>query len=275
MDFLKVEGAGNDFVLLDARRRKLPSLSSSFIRRLLDRHRGIGGDGLLVLSREASGSTRVRYWNADGGAAAFCGNGARCVAHLLLRESRGAREVGFVFGRKRLRARRGAPQRVAVLVPMPKPLRLPRRSPPQPGRIRRWAWIDSGVPHWCFQAARVDALDLAAVAPPLRRWKALGPAGTNVDAVEILREVVHVRTWERGVEGETQACGSGLVAAGFFAVESLGARYPVTLRSRGGDAFRMWPEDGGEGLWLEGPARVAFAGTFELRARTAGRANEL
>src|SRR5512140_2436923 len=103
MKFLKVEGAGNDFVLLDVRRRARPKLTTSSIRALLDRHRGIGGDGLLVLTRGAKGPlTRVRYFNADGGAAAFCGNGARCVALLLLREERRDGQVEFFFGRRKL-----------------------------------------------------------------------------------------------------------------------------------------------------------------------------
>ena len=84
-DFLKLEGAGNDFVLLDGREQRLPRLTPLLIRRLLDRQRGVGGDGLLVLGAGRAGQpVRVQYWNADGGAAAFCGNGARCVALLLL-----------------------------------------------------------------------------------------------------------------------------------------------------------------------------------------------
>jgi diaminopimelate epimerase len=288
--FLKVEGAGNDFVLLDARAGKAPRLRSGQIRRLLDRHRGVGGDGLLLLLRTgaarsgaaASSGVRVRYWNADGGAASFCGNGARCVALLLLRESPRVREVSFRFGNRRLFARRGggslgaaesdrgketagsaAAGRVAVLVPEPLLLPKPRRLPPIPSGAARWAWVDSGVPHWLLSLRNLESVDLGRLAPPIRFCRSLGPEGTNVDLVDAGRGIVRVRTWERGVEGETLACGSGLVAAGWWAAAALGASWPVRLRSRGGDEFLLSRDAEGRGLWLEGPTRIAFAGRLD------------
>jgi diaminopimelate epimerase len=272
--FLKVEGAGNDFCLVDARRTPAHIPPRKTIRALLDRHRGIGGDGLLWLLTGPDGHARVRYWNADGGAAAFCGNGARCVALLLLRERR-AEEVVFDFGRRRLHACRAEGDRVAVLVPLPRVLPPPRPAPPRKaGSLRarkaRQAigagplWIDSGVPHWIIPVPSVAEIDLPAAAPALRSWRGFGPGGTNVDWVEQCRSALIVRTWERGVEGETLACGSGLVAAGFWALSSLGLRAPLSLRSRGGDLFRLASDAGGRGLWLEGPARVVFEGRTAL-----------
>jgi len=264
--FLKVEAAGNDFVLLDRRRGPVPALGKSLVHRLLDRHRGVGGDGLLLVEAgPGTPAAKVRYWNADGGRAAFCGNGARCVALILLERS-GPGEVEFLFGRRRLRARRTGGGRIAILTPPPCPLSLPRSRPPLPSRVRRWVWLDSGVPHWCFLADDLADLDLEAVAPPLRRWRSLGRGGTNVDAMCLRGGAVEVRTFERGVEGETEACGSGLVAAGFWAAEALGVPYPVSLRSRGGDGFRLRPDAGGRGLWLEGPARVVYRGELDSGA---------
>ena len=127
-------------------------------------------------------------------------------------------------------------------------------------RAASGAWYDTGVPHWIVPVASVDALDFAALACPLRAWPALGPGGTNVDAVEIRGRVLHVRTWERGVEGETLACGSGLVAAGYWASTARGAPLPLTLVTAGGDRLRLEGDAAGRGLWLEGPARVVFSG---------------
>jgi diaminopimelate epimerase len=259
--FLKVDGAGNDFVLLDARRGVPPRLSRAAVRELLDRHRGIGGDGLLVVENGPTpGDLRVRFRNPDGGPASFCGNGARCVALVLLRESRAA-GVTFRLGRVRVEARRARGGRVSVLVPEPRPLPVPAGRPPAGPDVRD-AWYHSGVPHWIVPVPSVDAVDLAALARPLRAWKALGPGGTNVDVVEIRGRVLRVRTWERGVEGETLACGSGLVASGYWASSRRGLGLPLDLRTAGGDRLRLEADPAGRGLWLEGPARVVFRGTL-------------
>jgi diaminopimelate epimerase len=261
--FVKAEGAGNDFVILDARSGDRPRLSRSGIRRLLDRNRGIGGDGLLLLRPGiVGGRARVLYWNPDGGPADFCGNGARCAALLLLREAR-RNEIVFDFGRRRLKARRKPGGRIALLVPAPRPLPLPKGVPAELRAGSGSAWIDAGVPHWILPVESVDEIDLGEVAPPIRRWEALGSDGTNVDAVEVRDSEVRVRTWERGVEGETLACGSGLLAAGYWAATVRGVRLPLRLRSRGGDWFRLSADPEGLGYWLEGPARIVFSGKIE------------
>jgi diaminopimelate epimerase len=275
--FLKVDGAGNDFVLLDVRGGAVPRLARAVVRDLLDRHRGVGGDGLLLIGDgSVTGEPRVLFRNPDGGAASFCGNGARCVALVLLGDTRMER-VAFDLGRVRVEARRSRPGRVSVLVPYPRLLPVPAGRPPvrptrgarsaQEGRppegarpATAGAWYDTGVPHWIVPVASVDALDFGALARPLRAWTALGPAGTNVDAVEIRGRVLHVRTWERGVEGETLACGSGLVAAGYWGSIARGLALPVTLATAGGDRLHLDADSAGRGLWLEGPARVVFAG---------------
>ncbi len=280
LPFLKVDGAGNDFVLLDVRGGAMPRLSRATVRDLLDRHRGVGGDGLLLVGDGAVvGEPRVLFRNSDGGAASFCGNGARCVALVLLGETRMER-VAFSLGRVRVEARRSRPDRVSVLVPHPRLLPVPAGLPPvrflngaRPPRGARQAaadiWYDTGVPHWIVPVTSIDALDFAALARPLRAWSALGPGGTNVDAVEICGRMLRVRTWERGVEGETLACGSGLVAAGYWASTACGLALPLTLATAGGDRLRLDSDPADRGLWLEGPARVVFsgrlAGDFPLR----------
>lgn len=268
LPFLKVEGAGNDFVLIDARQAPLARPNARQIRALLDRHRGVGGDGLLWLESSEDGP-RVRYWNADGGRAAYCGNGARCVARVLLTGTR-QREVEFRFGRMQLRARGGEGNRIAIRTPTPKLLPLPRRLPPMPRGVAP-TWIDAGVPHWILPVDEVDVVDLERIAPAIRGWKPLGPGGTNVDLVGWRGRELCVRTFERGVEGETLACGSGLLAAAFWAAAFSAGSFgtgaadsrarEVTLRSRGGDRFRVRRDEDPRHLWLEGPAAIVFRGS--------------
>jgi len=308
LSFLKVEGAGNDFLLLDSRhgggrggKRTAGPLFAGLsgrrlIRSLCDRHRGIGADGVLELSAaELPAAARVRYWNADGGAAAFCGNGARCVALLLLEEAGRPGEVAFLFGRTMVTARPARAGRISLLLPRPALRRPPGGDPPAtllpagsgagrpqggPKQSRprrhdpgpeadpsRGLWIDSGVPHWIQPVRSIGSVDLAALGPRLRAWPGFGPKGSNVDLVEASSAEILVRTFERGVEGETLACGSGLLAAGFWAVSCLNRPLPLRLRSRGGDLFHLRLDRRGRGLWLEGPARLVFRGTLALPAR--------
>jgi diaminopimelate epimerase len=261
LSFLKVEGAGNDFVLIDARRAPAAKTrwSREAIRALLDRRHGVGGDGLLVLRpARRDAIVEVRFWNPDGRPAAFCGNGARCVAAFLLKNRPATAEAEFRLGRVRVLGRR-AGGRMAVLIPVPRSLEPPEGPPPVP-LADQGAWYESGVPHWIVPVSRIEAVDLDALARPLRDWPALGAGGTNVDLVEVREGDVLVRTFERGVEGETLACGSGLAAAGWWAAQARGLPYPIRLRTRGGDRLRLEPDGAGRGLWLTGPVRIVFSG---------------
>lgn len=259
LTFWKLEGAGNDFVLVDEGASPMPTgPRAPWIRDILDRRRGVGGDGLLLLSRNGP-RPRVRYWNADGGRAAYCGNGARVVARFLLDDAGAMDSLRFDFGRRQLLAKRGiGPGRIQVLTPRPRRRVLPARL--RLPATQAVALYDAGVPHLLLHMRGIAEQDLAALAPPLRRAPAFGSAGTNVDLVEIRRGRLHVRTWERGVEGETEACGSGLLAAATWAMEERRLTPPILLESRGGDLFRVAIE--GDDLWLEGPTRVVCRGTL-------------
>ncbi len=279
--FHKAHGAGNDFVILDSRKGNLEPPTRRQIRALLDRRLGIGGDGLMLLSAgRGEAGVAVRYWNADGSPAAFCGNGARCAAELILGRRAGG-EVSLIFGRRIYRARRSGLGRIRLGLPSPRLLRIP--DPVPPGVDELWsaeqvrmkqagegvgqreqasgaAWIDSGVPHFILPVPNVEEADLAALAAPIRSWPALGPHGTNVDLLDEAGGEWRVRTWERGVEGETPACGSGLAAAGFYAAFLLGRPFPVRLRSAGGDTFALDLDPEGKLVWLDGPACIVYSG---------------
>ncbi len=279
--FHKAHGAGNDFVILDGRKGDLQPPSRRQIRALLDRRRGIGGDGLLFLAaRPDLAAVSVRYWNADGSPAAFCGNGARCAAALILGKGPVA-EASLLFGRRIYRARRSGPGRIRLGLPVPRLMRIP--DPVPPGVDEFWsaeeirvesagedrglrgkpsaaAWIDSGVPHFILPVPDVEKADIARLAVPVRFWPGPGPRGTNVDLVSEASGEWRVRTWERGVEGETPACGSGLAAAGFYAAFLMGRPLPVRLRSAGGDTFVLDGDPGGKLVWLNGPACIVYSG---------------
>jgi len=253
-----MSGAGNDFVLLDG----LPGGRSgpALARRLCDRRRGIGADGLLVVSRRG-GRPRLDYWNADG-SAAFCGNGSRCGALWIAANGR-AKGKRFTLDTSGgpLEASVTGEGRASVKMPQPKGLKLGLRLG---ARNRAFAahFIDTGVPHAVILVPDVERVDVKALGRFFRSHKAFGRAGANVDFVSLKKGVVHLRTYERGVEDETLACGTGVVAAAAV-VRALGrAGDRVTVRVRGGDELHVAFSDGG--TWLEGPGETTFHGEVNL-----------
>ena len=262
--FRKMHGAGNDFVVLDHREPFLPSERGALFASWCDRRRGIGADGVLLLERDPEHHFAMRYHNADGGVAEFCGNGARCLARFALDLGLGERgEVRFRTDSGVKRARSLADGRIALWfgeVDAGEPLVLEAA-----GRRFDARRVGTGVPHLVVPVEGLGGIPFAQWAPPLRSHTRLGAAGANVDFVERLPDGrVAMRTWERGVEGETLACGSGAMARALWAVIE-GSRPPVTIRTAGGEDLVVDFSDGPNGreATLTGPAVTVFEG--ELR----------
>ena len=264
--FTKMQGAGNDFVVVDHRQPFLPAGTRALFARLCDRRRGVGADGVLLLERDPREHFAMRYYNADGGVAEFCGNGARCVARLALGLGLGdAGEVRFATGAGVKRARRTADDRMALCfgaVESGEAVTLEAA-----GRTFSGRRVLTGVPHVVFEVPDLAAIPFAEWSPLLRAHALLGAAGANVDWVQRLSAGrVAMRTWERGVEGETLACGSGAMAVALWAV-SEGAASPVTVQTAGGDDLVVelaQVADRCEAK-LIGPAEVVFTGEWQER----------
>jgi diaminopimelate epimerase len=256
--FDKTSGAGNDFVLLSGlpRGRSGPSLA----RALCDRRRGVGADGLLCLTRRGR-RVRLDYWNADG-SAAFCGNGSRCGA--LWAAARGwAKGRRFVLDTARgaLDVNLTGPGRAEVAMPAPKDLRTDLRVPTSAGP-KTAHFMNTGVPHAVLFVPDVEKVDVRGLGRELRFHRAFGRAGANVDFVSTRGKTLILRTYERGVEDETLACGTGVVAAAAVARALGKAGDRVDVRVRGGDTLRVKFKNGR--TWLEGPGVVTFSGEVSL-----------
>ena len=265
LSFLKMHGAANDFVVIDHRRPFLEEPLGPLVKRLCDRRRGVGADGVLLLEADPELDFAMRYWNADGGVADYCGNGARCLARraLDLGLGRGG-EVKFrtAVGVQSARAKG---DRVEVRFGS---VAAPERSAglEAAGRTFTGWFVRAGVPHLVIEVPRVRDVPLAEWAPPLRRHPRFGAEGANVDFVEPRGEgAIAMRTYERGVEGETLACGSGAIASALSRAAE-GCSSPVRVETAGGDALdvRWRSQDGEFEVWLEGPAEIAFAGQWPL-----------
>jgi len=231
ISFSKMSGAGNDFIVLDAAAwDQVPGDRASWVRSVCRRGLSIGADGVLVVSPGGPERARVVFFNPDGGEA-FCGNGTRCAARFAL-------DRGFVRG-PAMTLDTSVGEVAAAVTGATVELTLP---PPEdrgaialsvPAGTFTGRHVSAGVPHVVFQVHGLSGYPLDRVGPGLRRHERLGAEGANVDLVEDDAEGrVHVRTFERGVEGETLACGTGAVAVALAArIAGAGPRIVVVPRS--------------------------------------------
>ena len=266
--FWKLEGAGNDFLGLDGRAGGF-KLKRQQIADLCDRRRGVGADGVLVVEKPKvrGADFRMRYYNSDGGEAEMCGNGARCFA-LLARAVSGRKgnvlRIQTQAGLVTLQIRG---QEVQVSMTEPTKLRLGKKVVVA-GRKLAVDFLNTGVPHAVLFVRSVRSIDVAKQGRAIRYHSAFAPSGTNVNFVEIGRgNRIHVRTYERGVEGETLACGTGVVAASILSNLRRGLRPPIQVATRGGDNVRVgFSMENGHArkVTLQGPARMVYRGVIHV-----------
>jgi diaminopimelate epimerase len=268
LPFVKMTGAGNDFVVIDNRALN-HLLSTGEIAWLCDRHFGIGADGLLAVEPSDHGTAdfRMRYYNSDGGEAEMCGNGARCFAR-------------FVQG-----LRRADPERVRFLTPaglivaeyigddvrinMTKPADAKMNQTADFGwGETEYHFMNTGVPHAVLFVGNAGEAEVVTQGRAIRRSPVF-PNGTNVNFVQIADPAnLIVRTYERGVEDETLACGTGVVASALVAHRVHGLALPLRIEVRGGDILAVSARCDENGdfhdVTLAGPATEVFAGEIKL-----------
>ena len=264
--FTKMNGAGNDFVLIDNRAGEV-RLETEQIVRICDRHRGVGADGILLLETGSNGADfRMRYYNRDGGEAEMCGNGARCFARFANKVANAPAKVSFQTPAGLIRGELHG-EEVTLQMSEPKDLRLDVDLVAS-GVKEHVHFINSGVPHVVVPVAKVEDVDVRKRGAALRYHKEFSPAGANANFIEKAGpKKILVRTYERGVEDETLACGTGVVASAlvFGAMEKVDGPISVIVRSgselsvnfkRAGDKFTN--------VTLTGPAEFAFEGTIDI-----------
>lgn len=269
VEFTKMQGAGNDFLVIDNRFYRFSDAElKALAERWCPRRTGVGADGLLALNPpdEDAHAYRMRYLNADGSWAAMCGNGARCLVRYALDAGIDGPTVVFETDAGTYRAERVRPtDRVRLWTPPPQEVTLNAAlDRPLPAPLDAVHTVWTGTEHLVTFVDDPDAVDLAAVAPSLRHDPALAPAGANVNVVAAPDGgALTVRTYEKGVEGETLSCGTGVLAASVIAWHTQHATAnPLTVHTTGG-TLAVGQEDEGA-LFLEGPVAFVFRGTLEV-----------
>lgn len=267
LHFTKMNGAGNDFVMVDNRDGSL-SLGDAQIARLCDRHRGVGADGLLAVEKaEGAADFRMRYYNADGREAEMCGNGARCFARFVNKlspSSNGA--VTFETPAGIISARLEG-EEVSLGMSQPGPF-ADGVTLEACGRPLTVYSINTGVPHAIVLVEDLEDTDVVGLGRALRHHHHFQPRGTNVNfARQLGPQHLAIRTYERGVEDETLACGTGVVASALTLAVLTGAPSPVRVLVKGGDTLGVAftrTEDGFRDVILTGPADFVFEGSIAV-----------
>ena len=268
LEFLKMHGAGNDFIMVDNRIPVLENFTPHFVSHICRQHTGIGADGLILLENSHIADFRMRYFNSDGFESEMCANGSRCTCYF-------AYLLGIIDGKHTFEAGDGVHSgeiisenivRVEVIY---KQESVKHRFPVDfklPNSISFTGFINTGVPHLVLSSDHVDSIDVEKIGRELRFHPFYSPEGTNINFVQLIKkggsERIKVRTFERGVDAETLSCGSGVTASAicFYLQNHLESEI-IAVETRGGDLQVVLSNDL-KLIYLEGPVKIIFKGEY-------------
>jgi diaminopimelate epimerase len=265
LSFSKLAGGGNDFVVVDHRKERIAD-PSALARRVCTRALSVGADGLILIEPSETATFRMRYFNSDGSLAAFCANGTRCAARFAYLNLIAGRQMSIETGYGTVGAEAGDGTQITLSLPMPEHFQKDR--PLQVGDTTvQGSSILVGVPHYvAFIRDGLWTQDITSLGRAIRNHPDLAPDGANANFVQIRdRHSIDVRTYERGVEGETFACGSGVVASVVTSAMFNRVDSPVSVLTRSGITLKVSFRHEFEfvsDLKLQGDARLVYTSAF-------------
>ncbi|MDX1277771.1 diaminopimelate epimerase [Oceanihabitans sediminis] len=253
--FYKYQGAGNDFVMIDNRQGNFNKKDAKYISFLCDRRFGIGADGLILLENHESADFKMVYFNADGNESSMCGNGGRCIVAF-------AKYLNIVDKATTFEAIDGMHKAVID----GETIQLQMQDVHDVNSYEKHVFLDTGSPHHVQIEKDLENLEIKSVGAKIRYGAPYHSEGTNVNFVsKIADDIFAVRTYERGVEGETLSCGTGVTAVA-LAMNYIGKteKNLITLETKGGKLQVSFQKNGDsyQDIWLIGPAKQVFKGTI-------------
>ena len=264
--FYKMSGAGNDFIIIDNRTQIVADTElSSFIASVCRRKISAGADGLILIEDSDKFDFRWRFFNSDGSKAEMCGNGARCAARF-------AHVSGIAGTRLSFETEAGVVSaqinegRVKVKMPDPSDLKLTYPLKLSDGSLEISS-INTGVPHVVVMVEQVAEVDVVALGREIRLHQTFAPAGTNANFVQRGQgNAIEIRTYERGVEDETLACGTGAIASALISASRFNMNSPVDVKTRSGVYLTIHFDtiaDQFTEIYMEGDARIIYTGELQ------------
>jgi len=261
--FFKMSGSGNDFIVIDNRKHIVDETDlANLIKGACRRKLSAGADGLILVENSETVDFKWRFFNSDGSLAEMCGNGARCAARYAHLNHIAGPELAFETQAGIVQAQVGA-ERVKIKMTDPTELKLDWGLDLHQGPLQVSS-VNTGVPHVVVPVADIDQAPVDSVGREIRYHAHFAPVGTNVNFVCPRADgVIAIRTYERGVEDETLACGTGSVAAAIVGASTASLRSPVNLLTRSGEVLTIYFEakaDDYVNVYLEGDARIIYQG---------------
>lgn len=262
-EFYKYQGTGNDFVIIDNRasikkdNARFDKKNLDYITRICDRRYGVGGDGLILIEDHPDLDFEMIYYNSDG-SQSFCGNGSRCAVSF-------AKSLGLINGNKTNFLSTDGPHIAEILGN--EHIRLKMNDVSDVEEATDHCYLNTGSPHYVMFVEDVDKVDVEELGSAVRNNQRFKKAGTNVNFVEMTSSYIKIRTYERGVEGETLSCGTGVTASALCASRKESKlRDHIRVKTPGGMLGVSFKTDnqGFNEIWLEGPAKLVFKGVVEL-----------
>ncbi|MDA8162276.1 MAG: diaminopimelate epimerase [Desulfobacteraceae bacterium] len=266
ISFKKMHGSGNDFILIDNRSGIIrPEDGPCLAKRLSRRRFSVGADGLILVENSVTADFKWRFFNADGSEAEMCGNGGRCAARFATIIGAAPAKLNFETKAGIIHAE---VNKQLVKLELPGPIGMLFDIPIEVNGLKMQVhFINTGVPHAVILADDIERIDVKQIGRSIRFHERFRPQGTNVDFVEVEGADVIVRTYERGVEDETLACGTGSVASAIIAAAKAGvAKRPVTVKTRGGESLNIYFDLCGQeasNIFLEGEAALVYSGVID------------
>lgn len=257
--FDKYQGTGNDFILIDNREKVYDKITAGQVKKMCDRHFGIGADGLMLLNSKQDFDFEMVYFNADGKVGSMCGNGGRCIVQYA--SFLGIKKNEYLFS-----ATDGVH---TAKIDLDKKISLKMNDVNNVEFLLDHYILNTGSPHYVKFVADVEAIDVVGEGRKIRYSKPFAEKGINVNFVQTLTEDrIYVRTYERGVEDETLSCGTGVTASALMAAHNDNGFNRVEVKTKGGDLsveFEKISETEFKNILLGGPATFVFAGETEVK----------
>lgn len=257
MKFYKYQGAGNDFVMIDDRNADF-IIDKTRIAKICDRHFGVGADGLILLQNDPTQDFKMLYFNSDGNESSMCGNGGRCIVKF-------AQDLKMIGAQTKFMAIDGVHEAIIS----PNEIELKMSNVDSVLNFDSHVFLNTGSPHYIEFVQATDNINVKEKGAEIRYGNPYFDEGTNVNFVEILSDdELKIRTYERGVEDETLACGTGVTAAAIAAYEMKKAnQQEIKVQTLGGILkvrFEKNSSNGYENIWLCGPAEFVFKGKINI-----------
>jgi len=261
IEFWKMSGSGNDFILIDNRENKISEAEMSHLVKMACRRReSVGADGMIFIGPSRSCDFAWKFFNADGGEVELCGNGGRCAARFALLKGIAGPEMTFETLAGPIQAL-VKERRVKLQMPDPKDLQQDIDLPLETGGMVV-DFVNTGVPHIIVYTEDLDSYPVAEQGKAIRYHRFYAPEGTNANFMRVLsRDRIELRTYERGVEDETLACGTGAIAASVAASARNLVHSPVRVKTWGGEELVIhFQTDKGvyDHVWLEGNTSIIY-----------------